>query len=151
MRAISAKPFPTVVAIVAVFVGVGIRAAANPGTRPMQAQAKPPVPTITLKTSPSPPAMGATTFTVTVKAPDGKPVTGADVTVELVMPAVPSMNMPEMRSKTSLKAATDPKLAAAGTYTGSGQVMMAGSWTTVISVKVNGKDYAEKKLTLTAK
>ena len=115
------------------------------------AQAKPPLPTLTLVTKPSPPKMGQTTFTVTVKGPDGKPVTSADVTVELVMPAMPAMKMAEMRNKVALKPATDAKLAAAGTYTGTGQVMMAGKWNVVVTAKVNGKDYAEKKLTLTAK
>jgi hypothetical protein len=115
------------------------------------AQAKPPLPTLTLVTKPDPPVMGQTTFTVTLKAPDGKAVTGADVTVELVMPAMPAMKMAEMRNKVALKPATDAKLAAAGTYTGTGQVMMAGTWNVVVTAKVNGKDYAEKKLTITAK
>ena len=115
------------------------------------AQAKPPLPTLTLVTKPDPPAMGQTTFTVTLQAPDGKPVTGADVTVELVMPAMPSMKMPEMRNKVTLKPATDTKLAAAGTYTGTGQVMMTGKWDVVVTAQLKGKDYAEKKLTITAK
>ena len=115
------------------------------------AQAKPPLPTLTLVTKPTPPVMGQTTFTVTVKAPDGKPVTGADVTVELIMPAMPAMKMAEMRNKVALKPATDAKLAAAGTYTGTGQIMMGGKWNVVLTAKLNGKDYAENKLTLTAK
>ncbi len=154
MRTIPTKPLSKTLrklALAGVFITVGINAIAQPPTRSAYAQAKPAAPTITLKTTPSPPTMGATTFTVTVKAPDGKPVTGADVIVELVMPAMPSMNMAEMRNKTTLKPSPDATLAAAGTYVGSGQVMMAGKWSTVISVKVNGKDYAEKKLTLTAK
>jgi hypothetical protein len=114
-------------------------------------QTKAPAPTVTLATKPSPPATGQTTFTVTVKAPDGKPVIGADVSLELVMPAMPAMKMAEMRNKVALKPAADPKLAAAGTYTGSGQVMMAGAWNVTVTVKLNGKDYAELKQTLTTK
>ena len=115
------------------------------------AQAKPPIPSISLATTPNPPQTGRTQFTVTVKAVDGKPVTGADVSVELIMPAMPAMNMAEMRNKVALKPAADAKLAAAGTYTGPGQIMMAGTWNAVVTVKVNGKDYAEHKQTLNAK
>ena len=50
-----------------------------------------------------------------------------------------------------LKPAEDPKLAAAGTYTGTGQIMMAGRWNATVSVKVGGKNYAERKSSLTAK
>jgi hypothetical protein len=116
--------------------------------RVLLAQAKPPAPSVTLSTKPTPPVAGETTFSVTVKGPDGKPVTGAEVTVELVMPA---MKMAEMRNKVTLKPAVDPKESAAGIYTGSGQVMMAGKWNVTVAVKVSGKDYAELKQTLTAK
>ena len=86
----------TISALFVMFVVVvGISASAQPPTRTSYAQTKP---TVTLSTRPSPPATGDTTFTVTVKAPNGKPVTGGDVTVELVMPAMPSMNIPEMRN-----------------------------------------------------
>lgn len=138
-------------ALAATFVMLGINAIAQPPARTSYAQAKPPAPTVTLATRPSPPVTGETTFSVTVKAPDGKPVTGAEVTVELVMPAMPSMNMAEMRNKITLKPAEDAKLAAAGTYTATGQIMMAGKWNATVSVKVGGKDYAETKSTLTAK
>ena len=154
MRATSTKPFSKIlgeVALAGVFIGVGFSALPQPAMQTAYAQAKPAAPTITLKTTPSPPTMGATSFTVTVEGPDGKPVTGAAVTIELVMPAMPSMNMAEMRNKTTLTPPPDPKLAAAGTYAGSVQIMMPGKWDVVVSVKVNGKDYAEKKLTLTAK
>jgi hypothetical protein len=138
--------FPAIAAIAVTLVVNGI-----PATSIAYAQSKPPAPTLTLVTKPSPPKAGQTTFTVTLKGPDGKPVTGADVTVELVMPAMPSMNMAEMRNKVTLKPATDAKLAAAGTYTGTGQILMAATWNVLVTAKVNGKDYAETKLTLTAK
>jgi hypothetical protein len=137
--------------LVAVFVTLGVSAIAQPPTRTSYAQTTPPKPAVTLSTRPSPPATGNTTFTVTVKAPDGKPVTGADVTIELVMPAMPAMNMPEMRSKVALRPAEDAKLAAVGTYTGAGQIMMAGTWNVTVSVKVGGKDYAETKTMIAAK
>ena len=137
------RPFVLLFLIIGVGTALGAQAAAG--------QAKAPAPTVTLQTRPSPPAMGKTDLTVTVKAADGKPVTGAEVTVEFVMPAMPAMNMAEMRNKVTLKPAADAKLAAAGTYTGAGQIMMAGTWNTTVTVKVNGKDYAELKQTLNAK
>jgi nitrogen fixation protein FixH len=80
-----------------------------------------------------------------VKGADGKPVTGADVSVLFVMPAMPAMKMAEMRNEVKLKPA------GAGTYAGSGNVMMAGKWNVTVSVKRGGKELGQKKLTLTAK
>jgi YtkA-like len=110
---------------------------------------KKPESTITLSTKPTPPAAGETTFTVTAKDANGKPITGADVSVEFVMP--PMGGMAEMKNKVALKASTEPKLAVEGTYVGTGQIMMAGKWNVTIDVRVGGKSVAEKKLTVTAK
>jgi len=110
---------------------------------------KKPEPSITLTTKPTPPAAGETTFTVIAKDAAGKPISGADVSVEFVMP--PMGTMGEMKNKVALKASTDPKLAADGTYLGAGQIMMAGKWNVTVDVRVGGKTVAEKKLTVTAK
>ena len=112
---------------------------------------KTPAPSITLTTKPTPPVAGDSTLTVTATDADGKPIVGADVTVEFVMAAMPSMGMAEMRHKVTLKAPDDPKVAAAGTYSAKDQIMMAGKWDVVVDVKVAGKDVAQKKLVLTAK
>ena len=109
-----------------------------------------PAATITLTTKPTPPVSGNNDFMVTVKGPDGNPVVGADVSVLLVMPAMPSMKMPEMKNTIALKAA-EGNAAAEGKYTGRGQVPTAGKWNVTVSVKVGGKDFAEKTLTFTAK
>ena len=106
-------------------------------------------PTITVSTKPTPATAGDTTFTVTAKDADGKPITGADVSVQLVMP--PMGAMAEMKNTVGLKPAVDPKVAAEGTYTGQGQIMMAGKWNVTVSVKAGNKVVAEKKLTVTAK
>ena len=110
---------------------------------------KKPEPTITLTTKPTPAAAGDTTFTVTAKDASGKPIAGADVSVEFVMPPMGSMG--EMRNRIALKPSTDPKLAAEGTYLGTGQIMMAGKWNVTIDVTVAGKSVAQKKLTVAAK
>jgi len=114
------------------------------------AQSKTPTPTVTLTTKPAPPVTGDNEFIVAVTGPDKKPLVGADVTVTLVMPAVPSMNMPEMKNSVTLKPVSD-KPADAGKYTGKGQIAMAGKWNVVVTVKQQSKTIAEQKLTLAAK
>jgi hypothetical protein len=95
-------------------------------------------------TSPKPTKIGENTFEVIVKDGAGVPVTGADVSVLLFMPAMPAMKMPEMRNEVKLKHA------GAGKYIGSGPVMMAGMWTVTVSVKDNGAEMGQKKFSLTA-
>jgi hypothetical protein len=88
---------------------------------------------------------GENQFEVMVKGADGKPVSGADVSVLFVMPAMPAMKMAEMRNEVKLKASE------AGMYVGPGTVLMAGTWNVTVSVKQAGKEVGQKKLTLTAK
>jgi len=88
---------------------------------------------------------GENQFEVMVKAADGKPIADAEVSVMLMMPAMPAMKMVEMHNEIMLKPA------AAGTYTGTGQVMTAGKWNVTVSVKQVGKEIGQKKATLTAK
>ena len=101
--------------------------------------------TITFRAVPSPPRGAAENgFEVTVKDQQGKPVDGADVSIVLFMPAMPAMKMPEMRNEVRLMGAGN------GRYTGKGQIMMAGSWTAAVSVKQNGKEIGQEKVTITA-
>lgn len=86
---------------------------------------------------------GDNQFEVMVKGADGKPISDADVSVLLVMPK--SAAMPEMRNEVKLKPAGN------GMYKGSGNVMMAGTWSTTVMVMKNGKDIGQKKVTVTAK
>jgi hypothetical protein len=99
---------------------------------------------IAFASSPKPTKTGDNTFEVIVKDAAGMPVTGEDVTVLLFMPAMPAMKMAEMRNEVKLKHV------GAGKYTGTGQVMMKGIWTVTVSVKENGAEVGQKKLTLTA-
>jgi hypothetical protein len=100
---------------------------------------------IAFTSTPKPAKTGDNMFEVTVKDAAGQPVTNADVSVLLFMPAMPAMKMAEMRNEVKLQPA------GAGKYTGTGQVMMGGMWTVTVSVKEGGKEVAQKKLTLTAK
>lgn len=95
---------------------------------------------ITFRSEPTPPVTGENKLEVTVKDAAGKPVMDADVSVMFRMPAMPSMNMPEMKNRAPLKHQT------AGVYRGTGNVMMAGGWEVTISVKRGGKEIGSKKL-----
>src|SRR3977135_1771074 len=58
---------------------------------------------IAFASSPKPTKTGDNTFEVIVKDAAGTPVTGADVSVLLFMPAMPAMKMAEMRNEVKLK------------------------------------------------
>jgi hypothetical protein len=104
-----------------------------------------PMPTITFRTTADPPKTGENVFEVTVKDPMGQPVTDADVSVQLFMPAMPTMNMPSMRNETKL-----PHVGG-GVYRGPGQVMMAGRWDVTVTVAKDGKPLGRKQLALAAR
>jgi Cu(I)/Ag(I) efflux system membrane fusion protein/cobalt-zinc-cadmium efflux system membrane fusion protein len=91
--------------------------------------------TITFATEPDPPKGGAeNTFRVTVADAKGKPLPDAKVTVTLVMPAMPAMNMPEMRSSFEV-----PWMPARNMYLGRGTVPTPGPWTVTVEVRKDGK------------
>ena len=99
---------------------------------------------ITFTSEPDPPKMGENGFEAMVMS-GGQPVTDADVSVEFVMPAMPAMNMAEMRKSTSLTHE------GGGRYRGAGNVMMAGNWNVTVSVKRGGQEIGRHTLSVTAK
>jgi multidrug efflux pump subunit AcrA (membrane-fusion protein) len=82
--------------------------------------------TIALTTDPDPPRAGRNGVTVTVRDEGGRPVPSLVVTVRWSMPAMPSMNMPEMTVRSPLRAG------AAGVYHGTVELSMPGRWTAAI-------------------
>ena len=124
------------------FVAIAASPAAAQATEKSKA-AKPAVDIMLMKPAPTAVKSGDNQFEVAVKGADGKPLENADVSVLFVMP--PMGAMAEMRNEVKLKPA------GGGKYTGSGNVMMAGKWNVTISVKQNGKEIAQKKITVTAK
>jgi hypothetical protein len=106
------------------------------------AAGKKPTLDIMLMSKPSPPKTGENTFEVMVKDASGKPVTDAEVTAMFFMAKMG--NMPEMKNNVTLKHQK------AGTYVGTGQVMMAGKWDVTVSVKRAGKEIGSKKFPVTA-
>jgi RND family efflux transporter MFP subunit len=100
---------------------------------------------ITFRTQPDPPKTGESVFEVAVKDASGQPVADADVSVQLFMPAMPTMNMPAMRNETKL-----PHVGG-GVYRGPGQVMMAGRWDVTVIVAKGGQPLGRKQLAVTAR
>jgi len=100
---------------------------------------------ISFRPQPDPPTTGASVFEVVVKDPAGQPVTDADVSVQLFMPAMPTMNMPAMRNGTKV-----PHVGA-GVYRGPGQVLMGGHWDVTVTVDKGGQRLGRQQFSLSAK
>jgi len=100
---------------------------------------------ISFKTLPTPPRSGSNQVEVTVVDAGGKPVSDASVSVRFYMPAMPTMNMPEMQSVVSATHVTR------GLYRGSGKLVMGGTWEVTVTVTRDGKRIGHKKLSVQAK
>jgi RND family efflux transporter MFP subunit len=87
---------------------------------------------VMLQSEPAPPKGGSEgTFHVKVVGPDGKPVSDAQVQMQLIMPAMPSMGMGEMRS-------TIDFMWNGSEYVGKGTVAMSGPWNVTVEARRNG-------------
>jgi Cu(I)/Ag(I) efflux system membrane fusion protein len=100
---------------------------------------------ITFRPQPDPPRTGESTFEVTVKDSTGTPVADADVRATLFMPAMPTMNMPAMRSETTLAPTGN------GSYRGTGQVVMTGRWDVTVNVSKGGQRLGTEQFALVAR
>ena len=89
-------------------------------------------------------AIGQNTFEVLVRQ-GSQPVADADVSLELFMAAMPSMNMPEMRIDIPLAPAGD------GRYRGAGSVTMGGAWDANVTVMRGGQHLGARTITIVAK
>lgn len=88
---------------------------------------------ISFAVEPNPPKGGADNmFHVSVLDANGKAIPDAEVTVTLVMPAMPSMGMGEMRNSFKLPFVQ-------GMYMGKGNIGMAGPWNVSVEAKRNGQ------------
>jgi Cu(I)/Ag(I) efflux system membrane fusion protein/cobalt-zinc-cadmium efflux system membrane fusion protein len=115
--------------------GAGAAAAMNPPAGQI---------TIDYSSTPSPPKAGNNTFRVKLTGSDGKPVTGAQVTVTFFMAAMPAMGMAAMRTV----AALNDK--GSGIYEGPGQVQTGGSWQVTVVAARNGQTIAQKQFDVDA-
>ncbi len=76
----------------------------------------------------------------------GKPIADAQVTVTFIMPAMPAMNMPEMKNAFGLQWMAGQQM-----YMGKGQAPMAGSWTVLVEARRNGSVIASYRTRLNAR
>ena len=82
---------------------------------------------------PNPPRGAANNmFHVTIVDANGKAIPDAEVTVTLVMPAMPAMGMPELRNSFNVPFVQ-------GMYMGKGKVATAGSWNVSVEARRNGQ------------
>jgi RND family efflux transporter MFP subunit len=116
--------------------GAGAAAAMN---APAQTQA-----VAELATDPTPPHKGSNTVRVKLSSGDGKPITGAQVTVTFFMDAMPAMGMAAMKSVIT----TNDK--GGGTYEGKGDLGSGGTWKVTITAIQNGQVILSKQLNLNA-
>jgi len=116
--------------------GAGQAASMN---APSQAQAN-----VELTTDPNPPHKGSNTVRVKLTGHDGKPITGANVTVTFYMAAMPAMGMAAMKTVVD---ATDK---GGGMYEGKGDLGSGGTWQVTIRAQLNGQTIANKQLTVNA-
>jgi RND family efflux transporter MFP subunit len=116
--------------------GAGQAASMN---APAQAQAN-----AELTTDPNPPHKGSNTVRVKLTGQDGKPITGANVTVTFYMAAMPAMGMAAMKTVVN---ATDK---GGGMYEGKGDLGSGGTWQVTVRGQQNGQTIANKQLTVNA-
>jgi hypothetical protein len=87
-----------------------------------------------------------TQFHLGLTDPNGKPIADAQVTVVLVMPAMPSMGMPEMKSSFALPWNSSKQM-----YMGKGQAPMPGSWSVLVEARRQNAVIATFRTHLSAK
>jgi RND family efflux transporter MFP subunit len=100
---------------------------------------------ISFRTRPDPPTIGDNVFEVAITDQSGQPVSDADVSVQLFMPAMPTMNMPAMRNESKLPHVGD------GVYRGPAQVLMGGQWDVTVTVRRAGAAIGSRRLPLSAR
>ena len=97
-----------------------------------------------LTSDPSPPHKGSNVFRVKLTDTSGAPISGAEVSVTLSMPAMPQMGMAAMQIAVALSDKGN------GMYEGSGELGSGGTWQTAIMAKKNGQVIASKQLSVNA-
>jgi nitrogen fixation protein FixH len=100
---------------------------------------------IDFRSEPDPLRSGDNTIEVTVRQKDGSPITDADVTAVFSMPAMPTMNMPAMRSEARLTHVEG------GQYRGTGQLSMSGTWNVTVTATRKGEPVGRRTFSIVAK
>jgi hypothetical protein len=96
------------------------------------------------RTSPSPPQKGQNAVIVRLTGADGKPVSGAQITVTFFMPAMPAMGMAAMHTTAMLVDRDN------GTYEAPLKLDSGGTWQVTITARHDGKVLATKQMSVSA-
>jgi hypothetical protein len=99
---------------------------------------------IELSSDPNPPHKGSNVFRVKLTDASAAPISGAEVSVTFLMPAMPAMGMASMRVPVTLSDKGN------GRYEGSGQLDSGGTWQVTILAKKNEQLIATKQLRVNA-
>jgi len=99
---------------------------------------------IDLSTEPDPPRKGANVVRIMLTGADGKPVTGAEVSVTFLTAAMPAMGMAAMRDVATLANRGN------GLYEGPLQLQTEGTWQVTVTVQRGGQTIATKQLSVSA-
>jgi len=91
---------------------------------------------------PPTPYTGINTFRVRLTGAGGSPVSGAQVTVNFLMPAMPAMGMAAMRAVYPL---SDK---GGGLYEGTGNIKMGGTWQVTVLATKNGQTLSQKQFSV---
>ena len=89
-------------------------------------------------------SVGDNAFEVTVMQ-GSQPVTDAEVSLELYMGAMPSMDMPAMRSTVTMTHE------GGGRYRGTGDVVVGGAWDATVMVMRGGEHLGDQTVTIIAR
>ncbi len=103
-----------------------------------------PQPKITLVTRPTPARQGSNFLRVTLTDPQGKPMDGARVSVDFLIPPMPAMGMAGQRVHSVLKAS------ASGVYEGTVMLPASGAWQVTVVARRDGRVIASRQLSLEA-
>lgn len=99
---------------------------------------------IDMSTEPSPPRKGSNKVRVKVTHPDGKAITGAQVSVTFFLPAMPAMGMSAMRAVATLSESGN------GLYEAPVQLAAGGTWQITITIQRNGRTIGSRQLSVNA-
>lgn len=99
-------------------------------------------PRIVLSTRPAPPRQGSNLVRVTLTDPHGKPIGGAQVSADFVIPPMPAMGMAGQQVRTVLKES------GSGVYQGTVTLPASGAWQVTIVAQKAGRILASRQLSL---
>lgn len=97
-----------------------------------------------MTSQPDPPRKGSNVFLVKLTDVKGAPISGAQVSINFFMPAMPAMGMAALR--TEVKCSDK----GSGLYEGSGQLGSGGTWQVAITATKDGQTIARQQLSVNA-